>query len=89
MKHGHPHHKAEMHHHKVRHEHKRAHHSEKASEYSHHPHMHDNRMTKEDHQQGISRVLQRKGDMEVGQHGSMSGGWKHGEHTETHTPKKG
>lgn len=33
--------------------------------------MIDNRMVKDNHQQGIARVLQRKGDMEVGQPGRM------------------
>lgn len=34
--------------------------------------MIDNRMVKENHQQGIERVKQRKGDMPVGQPGKMS-----------------
>lgn len=33
--------------------------------------MIDNRMVKDSHQEGISRVLQRKGDMKVGQGGKM------------------
>jgi hypothetical protein len=36
-----------------------------------HHKMIDNRMVKDDHQEGIKRVLQRKGDMEVGQQGRM------------------
>lgn len=31
----------------------------------------DNRKVKEDHQEGISRVIQRKGDLEKGQGGRM------------------
>ena len=37
----------------------------------HHEQMKDNRMVKDNHQQGIERVKQRKGDMEVGQGGKM------------------
>ena len=33
--------------------------------------MMDNRMVKEDHQQGIARVMQRKGDLKKGQGGRM------------------
>jgi hypothetical protein len=33
--------------------------------------MNDNRKVKENHQQGIERVKQRKGDMEKGQGGRM------------------
>ena len=33
--------------------------------------MKDNRMVKDNHQEGIGRVLQRKGDMEMGQGGKM------------------
>jgi hypothetical protein len=44
--------------------------------------MIDNRMVKDDHQQGIARVMQRKGDTtradKEGHKGSMAGGWKHG-----------
>lgn len=76
----HPHHKSEMEHHKIRASHKRHNMHEKSSEYSSHPHMADNRMVKDSHQEGIKRVMQRKGDMDVGQHGSMSDGWKHGGH---------
>lgn len=76
----HHHHKHEMEHHKHREMHKKHHHAVKSEEYSHHPHMIDNKHVKEDHQEGISRVMQRKGDMEVGQHGSMSGGWKKKSH---------
>ena len=36
--------------------------------------MIDNRKVKDKHQQGIKRVLQRKGDMEVGQGGKMHNG---------------
>jgi hypothetical protein len=85
----HHHHKNEMEHHKMREHHKKSHRSEKAEEYSHHPHMIDNRMVSENHQQGIERVKMRKGDLEVGQHGSMAGGWKNGHHSEGMTPKKG
>ncbi len=70
---GKPHHHRlhEMEHHRERERHKAAHHSEKSREYSHHPGLIDDRMVKEDHQEGISRVTQRKGAMEVGQHGKM------------------
>jgi len=34
--------------------------------------MIDNRKVKDNHQQGIERVKQRKGDMEVGQGGKMN-----------------
>lgn len=34
--------------------------------------MIDNRKVKDDHQKGISRVIQRKGDMPKGQSGRMS-----------------
>lgn len=39
--------------------------------------MIDNRRVKDDHQEGISRVLQRPGDLTKGQGGKM--GDKHGE----------
>lgn len=51
--------------------------------------MIDNKRVKEDHQQGIKRVLQRKGDMEKGQGGKMNNApkeqarWKR----DSHTPK--
>jgi hypothetical protein len=34
--------------------------------------MVDNKKVSENHQQGIKRVIQRKGDMEVGQGGKMA-----------------
>lgn len=68
------HRKHEMEHHKEREKAKREHHSEKSREYDHHPEMMDDRIVKEDHQEGISRVTQRKGSMEVGQHGKMGKG---------------
>ena len=45
--------------------------------------MHDNRKIKDTHQEGIGRVLMRKGDLQCGQPGKMS--WKgdaphHSEH---------
>ncbi len=45
--------------------------------------MMDNKMVKENHQQGIERVMQRKGDMQKGQGGKMGMGkmephWKRG-----------
>jgi len=70
----HLHRKTEMEHHKAREHHKRAHHAKKSGEYKHHEGMIDNRHVKDDHQEGIRRVLQRKGDMEVGQHGKMKNG---------------
>lgn len=47
-------------------------------EHKEHKGMIDNRMVKDNHQEGIERVKQRKGDMPMGQGGCMSGGWKHG-----------
>lgn len=45
-----------------------------------HKGMIDNRMVKDDHQEGISRKTQRPGDMETGQPGKMGKGseahWK-------------
>lgn len=52
----------------------------------------DNRMVKDNHQQGIERVKQRRGDMTKGQGGRMSdkGGhesnWKRGDQL---TPRRG
>jgi hypothetical protein len=40
-------------------------------EHKHKEGMIDNRMVKDSHQEGIERVKQRKGDMEVGQGGKM------------------
>lgn len=75
--------KHEMHHHKMREMHKKAHHAKKemAHEREHEMHkiMMDNRKVKEDHQEGIHRVLQRHGDMEVGQHGKMGMSHTHGD----------
>lgn len=71
MKKEHHHRAGEMEHHRIREHHKKMHHAEKAREYAHHSGMIDDRMVKEDHQEGISRVIQRKGAMEVGQHGKM------------------
>ena len=43
--------------------------------------MIDNRKVKDSHQEGISRVIQRKSDKmaekRVSEKGSMAGGWKH------------
>ena len=69
------------------------------SEYKCKEGMIDNRMVKENHQQGIERVKQRKGDTtradREGHHGSMANGWKHKGSLETHwkrndvlTPRK-
>ena len=88
----HHHHKREAEHHKDREKAKDAHRGMKEREYAgHESHMSHliGGVVKDDHQQGISRVLQRRGDMEVGQHGSMSGGWKHGNHKEDLTPRRG
>jgi hypothetical protein len=52
--------------------------------------MIDNRMVKDNHQQGIARVLQRghdKLDYE-GHFGSMKGGWKHGWSDDHHKSNK-
>lgn len=80
----------EMEHHKKREMHKAAHHAKKAAGYEKHPATHehgmhkakhsmkegmeDNRHLNDTHQEGIARVLMRKGDMEVGQHGKMGEG---------------
>lgn len=96
----HHHHKHEAEHHKQRHSHKSSHHSKKEHEHGSHPHMHQHGnpgsqshliggIVHDSHQEGISRKLVKKGDMDVGQHGSMSGGWKHGEHHEELTPRRG
>lgn len=96
----HHHHKHEAAQHKVKEHHRSAHHSKKAHEHSSHPHMHEHGnpghmshliggVVHDDHQQGISRKLVKKGDMDVGQHGSMSGGWKHEHHMKELTPRKG
>lgn len=54
--------------------------------------MIDNRRVKDNHQEGISRVLQRKGekmkaDIE-GHKGSMAAGWKHGKGSHEHNSFK-
>ncbi len=63
----------------MKHEHKHHEKHEKHHE-KHHGGMIDNRMVHDDHQQGISRVLQRGHDKRSseGHHGSMAAGWKHG-----------
>lgn len=54
--------------------------------------MIDNRMVNDNHQQGIERVKQRKGDMETGQGGKMSqkpsekANWRRGDSL---TPRRG
>jgi hypothetical protein len=79
-KHGHHHHKNEMEHHKMRDKHKAAHES-KMSEHGHSSGDIPNpKMANDNHQQGIERIKQRHGDMPVGQHGSMAGGWSHERH---------
>jgi hypothetical protein len=88
----HHHHKREAEHHKERHHHKMAHIRIKEQEYSgHESHMSHliGGVVKDDHQEGISRVKQRKGDMEVGQSGSMSGGWEHKRMDQALVPRKG
>ena len=58
-----------------------------------HKGMIDNRHVSENHQEGIRRVLQRKGDMEVGQGGKMEksprekANWRRPEHGAT-TPRR-
>lgn len=99
MKKLHHHYKNEAMHHKERHHHKMKHHSMKEHEYSSHPKLKEVGYTgmehliggvvKDDHQQGISRKILRSGDMDVGQHGSMSGGWKHEHMSQELTPRKG
>ncbi len=69
---GHAFHKNEMEHHKMRDKHKAAHDNGNSSGEIPNP-----KMAKDNHQVGIARKLQKHGDMPVGQHGSMSGGWKH------------
>lgn len=96
----HHHHKHEAEHLKERHKHKMAHHSQKEGEYKSHPKIKPEvgytgmehligGVVKDDHQQGISRKLLRAGDMDVGQHGSMSGGWEHKRMNQELTPRKG
>lgn len=79
-----------MAHHKERAKHKNANMREKSREYAHHEGMIDDRMVKEDHQEGIKRVIQRPGAMEVGQHGKMMkeghANWKR---TDKRTPRAG
>lgn len=78
----HHHRKGEMAHHANREMHKSHHRAKMAAEHSLHaaPHEHNkmpghlkehNSIVKDSHQEGISRVMQRKGDMEVGQYGKM------------------
>ena len=78
----HHHRHGEMKHHANREMHKAAHESKKAGEHKLHaaPHEHNkmpghlkahNSISADSHQQGIERVKQRHGDMEVGQHGKM------------------
>lgn len=51
----------------------------------------DNRMVKDNHQQGIERVKQRGHDkMDVeGHKGSMAGGWKHKGESKSHFGRSG
>jgi hypothetical protein len=64
----------------------------KEAEYKPKSDMIDNRMVKENHQQGIERVIQRKGDLDVGQGGKMANkpeqpaNWKRGDSL---TPRRG
>lgn len=85
---GHPHHANEMAHHKMRDSAKSRHESHKASEHGtgQHAAMHEHGAVpkhllggsvNDSHQQGIARKVQKPGSMEVGQGGSMSGGWEH------------
>lgn len=55
-------------------------------EYKNKEGMIDNRMVKDDHQQGIKRVLQRGHDKKdyCGHNGSMAGGWNHGKGSHEH-----
>lgn len=99
MKKLHHHHKNEAMHHKERHHHKMKSHSMMEKEYSFHPKLKQVGYTgmehliggvvKDDHQQGISRKILRPGEMDVNQHGSMSGGWKHEHMSQELTPRKG
>lgn len=70
---GKPHHKNEMEHHKLRDKHHAAYSAQKPSSGG----IVDPKMANDSHKEGISRVKQKMGDMPVGQHGSMAGGWKH------------
>jgi hypothetical protein len=78
----HHHRHAEMEHHRIRESHKEANRAEKAKEHREQSSMRkedhgkppvnlEGGVVRDDHQEGIKRVLQRKGDMEVGQHGKM------------------
>lgn len=74
---GHPFHKNEMDHHKMRDKHKAAHESHMSVHGHSSGDISNPKMANDNHQQGIERVKQRHGDMPVGQHGSMSDGWRH------------
>ena len=81
--------KGEVAHHKAREAARNVHRSKEAGEHSTHEAMTSKErvlppehlkehpgFVSDSHQEGISRVMQRPGDMEVGQHGSMSiPGW--------------
>lgn len=88
----HHHHKAEAKHLKERESHKKANHSRIEKEYAGHESSkahYIGGVVNDKHQEGISRVLQRSGDMEVGQFGSMAGGWEHKRMNQELTPRKG
>lgn len=71
---GKAHHKAEMEHHKMRDAHmsKKEHHEMGNADARAPKEVADN------HQQGIARVKMKAGQLDVGQHGSMGDGWRHG-----------
>lgn len=90
---GHSYHKNEMAHHKMRDSHKAKHESHMNAEHGRDKHMpiHETGMepkhliggtTADNHQQGISRKIQRPGAMQVGQHGSMADAFRHERHKE-------
>lgn len=90
----HHHRHGEMAHEKVKEHHKNAHRHEKMAEHhkharmipEHHGHSPEhlkehNSIVKDSHQEGIGRVLQKKGSMEVGQGGKMI---THSYHSDPH-----
>jgi hypothetical protein len=80
----HHHRKGEMEHHRAREAARNVHQSKMAGEHNLNQSMTEKNhgipskamtkkesIVKDNHQQGIERVMQRKGDMEIGQHGKM------------------
>ena len=70
-----------------RHERREEHKMKPESKHEHKPHKEfsDNRLIDDKHQEGIKRVLQRRGDMESGQGGKMG----EGRHSESEFNRSG